>query len=156
MPDPTPGSLVMPMSDGVRIGPDESGLVDRDQVRLLVWIDQDEAAVAGPSVGDRAWVVRAIRALSRQWEPQTEQVRLPIPPPVGVEYLDCTRKELAVIVYNSHHVVVERDEIFPGSGLASHYIDVAGYRRHETDWAKDRLDDLAYSIEQEEGYLYEL
>ena len=146
-------SQVTLMADEVCMGPNESGLVDRDQIRLLVWIDGDDAAVAGPVIGDRGWVVRAIRAVAKEWRVQEKQESRPVP--VG-DYLDCTAKELAVVIYNSHQVVVERGEIFPGSGLASHYIDVAGYRRHETDWAIESLDDLAQRIEQEEGYVYEI
>jgi hypothetical protein len=147
-------SLVMPVTEDVRIGPDELGLVDREQIKLLVWIDGENAAVAGPVINDRAWVVRAIRAITREWPAQQEQQTHPRPQ--GDYYLDCTTKELAVVIYNAHDIVAERDEIFPGSGLASHYIDVAGYRRHETGWAIDRLADLANDIEHEEGWLYEI
>lgn len=139
----------------VRLGPDADGFIDRDQVHMLVWVDGDEAAVAGPAVGDRGWVVRALRAVSRQWLPQDE-LRPSYEPPQPGDYLDCTKKELAVIIYKHHDVVVERGEIFPDSGLASHYLDVSGYRRHETQWAVERLDDLAHWIEHEEGFDYEL
>lgn len=143
------------MSNHIHLGPDADGFIDREQVHLLVWIDGDEAAVAGPAVGNKDWVVRAIRAVSRQWLPQ-EELRPRTAPLSPGDYLDCTQKELAVIIYNHHQVVVERDEIFPGSGLASHFLDVSGYRRHETEWAVARLDDIAHCIEHEEGYDYEL
>jgi hypothetical protein len=147
-------SREIPVTSDVRIGADESGLVDREQIRLLVWIDGEDAAVAGPVIGDKGWVVRALRAVAREWTVQEKQRPLTHRP--EGDYLDCTAKELAVVIYNSHQVIVERDEIFVGSGLASHYIDIAGYRRHETDWAIDRLDDLAHRIEHEEGYQYEI
>ena len=142
------------MSEEVLFGPDETGLVDRDQIKLLVWLDGEDATVAGPVVTDTEWVVRAIRAVTREWPVQEQQQ--PRRYPVGNDYLDCTAKELAVIIYNHHNVIAERGEVFSGSGLASHYIDVAGYRRHETDWAISSLSDLADDIEQQKGYLYEL
>ena len=146
---------LMPSDDTrVRFGPDEAGIVQRDHIRLLVWLDGDEAAVAGPAVDNRPWVVRAIRTVAREWRAQEPQSQGCSPPSSG-EFLDCTKKELAVIIYHHHQMVVERGEIFPGSGLASHYIDVAGYRRHETEWVVARLDDLAHCIEHEEGFDYE-
>lgn len=133
-----------------------AGFIDRDQVKLLVWFDNEEAAVAGPAIDNLPWVVRALQSLARQWQPQERQDVPPMPVPETPDFLDCTTKDLAVVIYKEHQVVVEKDEVFPGSGLASYYIDVAGRRRHDTEWAVARLDDLALSIEYGKGYDVEI
>ena len=136
------------------MGTDEQGFVDREQVRLLVWFENGSAAIAGPAVDNLKWVAKTLYTIARQWTPQAPQDVPPMPVQdyVDDDWLDCTAKDVAVVLYNHHEIVVERDEIFPGSGLATHYLDVAGRRRHETDWVIDALESLAMSIEQRDGF----
>lgn len=134
------------------VGTDDFGFVDRSQVKLLIWMDGGEASLAGPATDNLAWVVQIIYSLAAQWQDQEPQQVASMPNIYGDDCLDCTRKELAIVVYNAHDVIVERGEIFPGSGLSSYYIDVAGIRKHETEWVIEQLHELATGIEQQEGF----
>lgn len=138
------------MSKGLFSG--GAAFIDRDEVKLLVWLDQDDAAIAGPAVRNLKWVAGTIRSLANQWVPHGPQSTLPMPTPVdGEDWLDCTVKDVAVVIFKEHDVVVERNEVFPDSGLASHYIQVSGRRRHETEWVVASLKQLADSLELEVG-----
>lgn len=134
----------------------ESGFLDKSAVRLLVWFENDEAALAGPAVDNLKWVVKALYAVANQWEPQDVQSTPPMPRGHGENALDCTQKDLAIVVLNEHTVVVEKGEVFPNSGLTSYRMEVAGRRMHETEWVIQTLIDLAHSIEHREGFDYVL
>ena len=133
-------------------GPDHDGFVDRSQVKLLIWIDNGNASIAGPAIDNLPWVVRILYSLAAQWQPQEPQNTPPMPAPPDDDWLDCTDKDVAVVIYHAHDVIVEKDEIFPGSGLSSYYIDVAGRRKHETEWVVSQLEELAAGIEAQEGF----
>ena len=138
------------MSDGSHGLAMSSGFIDREEVRLLVWFEHGEASIAGPAIDAPKWVVKALRGVARQWVRQEPQNSPPMPTPgADDDWLDCTKKDLAVVVFNNHTVVVKKDEIFPGSGLASYRVEVAGRRRHECDWAMSVLESLADTIEEE-------
>lgn len=138
------------MNDGLYM---RDGFVDREEVRLLVWFDGEEASIAGPAVDDLPWVAKALYAVANQWHPQEEQDVPPMPPQSDHgSVLDCTSKDLAVVVFKTHTVVVKHGEIFPNSGLASYDLEVAGRRRHDTEWAVTMLSCLAMSIEQQGGF----
>ena len=128
------------------------GFIDRDQVQLLVWFEGEEAAIAGPAVDHLNWTVRALRALASQWCQQEVQDVPPMPPVGDEDALDCTEKDLAVVIFRDHTVIAQRGEIFPNSGLASYPLEVAGRRRHDTEWVTRVLEGLADSIEQREGF----
>lgn len=138
------------MSDGLNMG---DGFIDRDQVQLLVWFDGEEASIAGPAIDHLGWTVRALRALASQWCQQDVQDSPPMPPPGdGDDWMDCTAKDLAVVIFKDHTVIAKKGEIFPNSGLATYPLEVAGRRRHETEWVTAVLEGLANSIEQREGF----
>ncbi|MEI7780341.1 MAG: hypothetical protein WCJ18_00275 [Planctomycetota bacterium] len=130
-----------------------AGFVEREQVRLLVWFEDEGAAIAGPATEDLSWVVRALHGMARQWPIQEPQnvPPMPIQEQPDEDWMDCTTKDVAIVVYKDFDVVVERGEVFQGSGLASYYLEVAGRRRHETEWVKQMLKNLALTIERQEG-----
>ena len=135
------------MKDRLRAG--QTDFVDCDDVRLLVWLDGPEAAIAGPAVENLPWCVGAIRSLVSQWIPMREQ-NVPPLTEVTTDCLDCTAKDVAVVIMNAHDVIVECGEIFPNSGLASHHICIAGTRRHETQWVTQALRSLADAIAEQD------
>jgi len=127
-----------------------ASFIDREEVKLLVWLDNDDAAIAGPAVRNLKWVAGTIRSLANQWVPHDPQTAEPMPTPgEDDDWLDCTVKDVAVVIFKEHDVVVDRNEVFPDSGLASHYIQVSGRRRHETEWVVASLRQLADSLEAE-------